>query len=233
MYPQVTCHGYPAAGHRAAVPGVWFRTPATGPTSLASARSAAGPVRGSGRGRGRPRPVRGRIARRRGGGKVGDIRGHDEGGAGAGNPGPFGQIGGQRLGTAPWGRTIIGRRSRRRYQSSTAATASGSGRPGSPSGRAELARPVKPAGRAEPPLPQRLGLRRLPVQRGGALEVARPAGSWAQAFAGSEVPGPRRRTRTRSRRCSGRVRSAAPSTVKPASAIISRSRAPAWPSLVR
>src|SRR5438552_1770202 len=34
---------------------------------------------------------------------------------------------------------------RRRYHSATAVTASGSGRPGSPSGRAELARPVKPS----------------------------------------------------------------------------------------
>src|SRR6185437_2159528 len=39
----------------------------------------------------------------------------------------------------------MGRRPRRRYHSATAVTASGSGRPGSPRGRAELARPVKPS----------------------------------------------------------------------------------------
>ncbi len=62
----------------------------------------------------------------------------------------------------------------------------------------------------------------------------------AQVLAGSSVPAPRRRRCTRSGRApAGPVASvpsaasSAPSTVKPASAIIARSAAPGWPSLVR
>ena len=217
-------------------PGKWSRTPATGPTSSASARSAAGPGRGSGTGRGRPRRVRRTVRTSPGLAGISAISAvMTKAGPGRGTQDRSAKRSSRGSGpspSAPWGRTIIGRRSRRRYQSSTAVTASGSGRPGSPTGRAELARPVKPAAARSRHSPS--------GSVSGACQCSAAArsrsstrGSWAQAFAGSVVPGPRRRTRTRSRRCSGRVRSAAPSTVKPASAIISRSRAPAWPSLVR
>jgi S-adenosyl methyltransferase len=53
-----------------------------------------------------------------------------------------------------------------------------------------------------------------------------------QVLAGSSVPAPRRRTCTRSGRPAAGPPSA-PSTVKPASAIMARSAAPGWPSLVR
>src|SRR5579875_2603269 len=74
-------------------------------------------------------------------------------------------------------------------------------------------------------------------EAGGRALAGRPAG---QALAGRVVPGPRRRMWTRSGRGAAGDRAAepaagvsAPSTVKPASAIIARSALPGWPSLVR
>jgi hypothetical protein len=74
-----------------------------------------------------------------------------------------------------------------------------------------------------------------------ALEYAGPSAAagvsgdqcrWRQVLAVREVPAPRRRMWTRSGRAAS-AWSSAPSTVKPASAIIARSALPGWPSLVR